>query len=160
MEFIKLQTLSLHTFDKENKSALEFIKKLCKDETIQTRFQGITSGLLHNEKKDFFNHSFLVTDNNVFIGYINIGTYNKNEKCVFLRAAIDKDNRGKSYGRSLLNEATDYIFKTYPEVESIRLKIAIDNKASLMTAKACEYEWLENDFYIKYNPYINKKRKY
>ena len=30
-------------------------------------------------------------------------------------------------------------------------------KPSLMAAASCGYEWLRDDFYIKYNPYINKK---
>ena len=157
MEFTKIGTLTLNIFNKNDRKALEFIKKLCHDESILSRFQGIMIGL-KNENNNFFNHSFLVSHNNEFIGYVNIGEFNNDEKSVYLRAAVDKEKRGFGYGKTILEEITEYIFKNYPQVESIRLKIAGDNKASLMTANACGYKWLENDFYIKYNPYIEDKK--
>ena len=150
---IKLETLTIHTFDKNNKTELEFIKKLCNDETIKSRFQGLLRGLI--DDKGFFDHAFLVSHNNNLVGYVHIGDFNNEEKCVYLRAAIDKDKRGFGYGKTILQEVTEYIFKNYSQVESIRLKIASDNKASLMTSNACGYKWLENDFYIKYNPYLD-----
>ena len=41
MEFIKLDNLSLNIVDKNDREALEFIRKLCHDESIKKRFQGI-----------------------------------------------------------------------------------------------------------------------
>lgn len=159
MVFAKIGLLTLNTFDKNNKNALEFIKKLCNDESISKRFQGITRGLLSNKNNEFFNHGFLVAHNNEFIGYIKIGEYIEDEKCIYLRAAIDKEKRGHSYGSLLLNEITEYTFQNYPEVKSIHLKIDLDNKPSLMTAKSCGYELLSNEIFVKENPYINKKHK-
>ena len=159
MMFTKIGVLTLNIIDRNNRNELEFIKKLCKDETITSRFQGITLDLSNIEKKEFFDHSFIVKHNENYVGYIKIGAYNEDEKSVYLRAAIDKDKRGYSYGKTLLDEITEYIFKNYLKVESIRLKIASDNKPSLMTANACGYEWLRDDFYIKTNPYINKKTR-
>ena len=153
---IKIGTLTIHNFDKNNKTELEFIRKLCKDETIKSRFQGIFTGLLND--KDFFNRGFLVTHNDNLIGYLHIGAFNNEERCVYLRAAVDENSRGFGYGKTILEEITEYIFKNYSQVESIRLKIASDNRASLMTANACGYKWLENDFYIKYNPYLDTKK--
>ena len=158
MEFARIGTLILNIFDKNDRKALEFIKKLCHDESILSRFQGIMIGL-SNKNNVFFDHSFLVSHNNEFIGYINIGKFNNEEKSIYLRAAVDKEKRGFGYGKTILQEITEYIFKNYPQVESIRLKIASDNKASLMTANSCGYQWLENDFYIKYNPYLKKNKK-
>ena len=91
MTYIQLESLSLHTFDKSNKQQLEFIKQLCHDETIKKRFQGITIGLLNNPKNEFFNHGFLVSDNNIYIGYIGIGNYDAENKRVYLKSAIDKN---------------------------------------------------------------------
>lgn len=159
MVYDKIGILTINTFDKENIEAREFVKKLCQDETIKARFQGITVGLLNNPRKEFFDHGFLVSHNNIFIGYIGIGAYDDIKHSVYLRAAIDKDRRGHSYGKILLEEITEYIFQKYPNVEIICLKIAPDNKASLMTANACGYQWLKDDFYGKNNPYINKKLK-
>lgn len=158
MEFAKIGTLILNIFDKENIEALEFVKELCRDDTIKTRFQGIMVGL-SNPQNEFFNHSFLVKHNDVFIGYINISDFNTEEKSIYLRAAITQNKRGLSYGKTLLSEITEYVFKKYPQVENIRLKIANDNKASLMTSNSCGYEWLKDDFYIKYNPYITTNKK-
>ena len=158
MVYAKIGTLTLHTFDKDNNEEKDFLKKICFDETIKKRFQGITIGLLNNPRKEFFNHGFLVTHNDTFIGYIGIGAYDDINHSVYLRAAIDKDKRGHSYGKTLLSEITEYIFQMYPQVENICLKIANDNKASLMTANACGYQWLRDDFYIKYNPYIERTK--
>lgn len=157
MTYIQLENLSLHTFDKSNRKQLEFIKQLCHDETIKKRFQGITVGLLNNPKNEFFNHGFLVVDNNTYIGYIGIGNYDKQNNQVYLKAAIDKNKRGNSYGKKLLHEITEYIFKNYP-IESINLKIANDNIASIKTALSCGYQSLEKEFYYKTNPYIKNKR--
>lgn len=156
MEFIKLQTLTLHTFESNNKDNLDFLKELINDESIKKWFTGLAGGLLINKNKEFFGYSFFVKDNSEFIGYVNIGNYNKNEKSVYLRAAISKNKRGKGYGKTLLSEITEYIFANFKAVESIRLKIDKENTTSLMTANACGYEWLSDDFYIKYNSYIKK----
>lgn len=102
LEFIKIGELSLKLFNKENLTDLEFVKNLCKDETISKQFQGILVGLTHNPKKELFGHSFLVTHNLDLIGYINIGSYNEDEKSVYLRAAIDKDKRGFSYEKKFI----------------------------------------------------------
>ena len=150
---IKIGTLTINNFDKNNITNLEFIKKLCNDDTIKSRFQGMLSGLLNNN--EFFDHGFLVSHNNELVGYVHIGALNFEEKSVYLRAAVDKDKRGMNYGKTILSEITEYIFNNFKEVESIRLKIANDNKASLMTSNACGYKWLEKDYYVKYNPYLN-----
>ncbi len=154
MEYAKLGSLSLNTFDKNNKEMLEFLKKLIKDETITSRFQGLTDGLLRNPNNEFFRHSFLVTHDNNLIGYVGVGGFNETERCVYLRYAVDKDKRGKSYGKMLLNEVSEYIFRKYPQVESVRLKIADDNKASLNASSYCGFKWIGDDFYAKANPYI------
>lgn len=156
VKYASLGTLTLNTFDKDNKEMLEFLRGLLKDETILSRFQGMTVGLLKNDKNEFFGHGFLVTHDNEFIGYIGIGDYNEKEKCVYLRSAIDRGKRGKSYGKTLLNEITEHIFKNYSSVESIKLKIASDNTASLMTANSCGYKWLGNEIYVKDNYHIKK----
>ncbi len=157
MTYIQLESLSLHTFDKSNRQQLEFIKQLCHDETIKKRFQGITIGLLNNPKNEFFNHGFLVANNNIYIGYIGIGNYDVENKRVYLKSAIDKNKRGNSYGKTLLNEITEYIFKNYP-IETINLKIANDNIVSIKTALSCGYQLLETEFYYKTNPYIANKK--
>lgn len=157
MKNIEMETLTLQSFDKENKEHLEFFKKLVKQPSITSRFQGIGVGLLHEHGDKFFDRGFLITDNDKLIGYLGIGEFDEENKSVYLRGAIDIDCRGNSYGKKMLKESTEYIFLNYPKVENIRLKIAEDNIISIRTAEACGYEKLYNDFYIHYNPYIEKK---
>ena len=157
MSIRKLNNLTLINFDKENKEHLEFLKKLIHDESIKKWFNGICSGLINNPNNEFFGHSFFVKDNEDLVGYVNIGDFNTNEKSVYLRSAVEKNKRGKNYGKTILSDITDYIFDNFNEVESIRLKIDRENKASLMTANACGYLWLTDDFYYKSNPNIKKK---
>lgn len=159
MEYAKLETLTLHTVDKKNKNDFEFTKKMLFDESIKRWFTSIGNGLLNNPNYEFFNHSFLVKNNDEYIGIIGIGNYNSNEKCVYLRSAVDKDKRGKSYGKKILYEITEYIFSNYDNVESIRLKIDKENLASLATIDYCGYTLLESDYYIKYNPYIKTQKR-
>lgn len=63
--------------------------------------------------------------------------------------------------KNLLSEITEYIFENYNNIESVRLKIDFNNKASLNTAISCGYKWLKDDCYIKINPYfsVNKLKK-
>ena len=160
MIYTTIGTLTLNNFiyDKNNLENLHFLRKLTNDEDVKKRIQGL-SNILSNKDNSFFGQGFIVKDNNIYVGYVHIGNFNKNEKCVYLIAAIDKDLRGKSYGKILLNEITEYIFKNYPEITNIRLKIDKDNIPSLKVADACGYKWLENEFYKKDNPYILEEQK-
>lgn len=153
MEFKKIGTLTLNIFDKENIDHLKFIKNLFNDPSIIKRFQCISVSSLNNPKKEFFEHAFLVSHNDNLVGYISTSSINKIEHFVYLRLAIAKQKRGKGYGKTLLNEITEYIFNKYPEVKSIHLKIAKDNKPSLMASSSCGYTLLKDDFYVKNNPY-------
>lgn len=157
MEFAKLDTLSLYLFNKNNDEDIIFIKNICGDTSIKEWFQGITIGLLINKNYEFFNHGFIVKENDKYIGYIGISNFNIEESSVYLRAAILKEKRGLGYGKILLSEITDYIFRNYSQIKSIRFKIAKENTTSLYMANSCDYKWLKNDIYIKYNPYIIKK---
>ena len=154
MEYIKLTNLTLHTFNNESRNDLEFVKKLCKDEAIKKWVHGVTGGLLKNPNNEFFGYTFIVKDNEEYVGFIKIGNFNNNENCVYLRAGISADKRKMNYGKMLLSEITEYIFSNYDNVHSIKLKIANDNRASLKTAEACGYSWISDDFYGKSNPYI------
>ncbi len=155
MEFIKLDTLSLHIMDRENINDCKFVKKLVNNEGIKKWVHGISNIMSSNENKEFFNKGFIVKDNDLYIGYLGIGALNS-EKSVYLRAGIDNNVIGKGYGKKILNEITEYIFFNYSEVESIKLKIDKENIASLKTANSCGYKWLHDDYYVKYNPYIKK----
>lgn len=150
---IKLDTLKLVTFDKDQEHHVIFLKELIKDKTILRWFSGITNNLLHNHGDEFFDRSFFVEDeNNNLVAFINIGDFNEIERAVYLRAATRREYRGLGIGKTLLLEITNYIFKNHNEVDMVKLKIDSENKASLATANACGYKWLEKDYYGKLNP--------
>lgn len=96
---------------------------------------------MHNFGDELFGRSFLIVQNNNIVGYLDIGNFNQIESCIYLRCAIRKDFREQNIGKNILNEVTHYIFNTYPYIDSIRLKIA----------QACGYQWLNGDYYGKYN---------
>ena len=154
---IELDELTLITFNKENKKHLEFFKKILGG--LENRFQGILPNLMRNSSS-FFNRGYLVSDNDVLIGYIDISSYNEDEQSVYLRASVDSSTRGKVYGKLILKEVTEYIFSNYSNVVSIRLKIEDDNTYSIKTALSCGYLNVPNtQIYVIFNPNINIKNK-
>lgn len=159
MLFIQLETLSLYIIDKKNKLDLEFVKKLFHNEDIKKWVHGISNVLNDNINGDFFGHGFIIKDGETYIGYVGIGEYYSDEKCVYLRYGIDKEVVGNGYGKKILSEITEYTFLNYPDVEKIKLKIDRANIPSLKTANSCGYKWLSDDFYIKYTPYVHMTKK-
>ena len=160
MKYKKLATIDLHTITKDSLKEIAFYRELLKDETINYRVHGLGGILMKSDKIPFLGRGFITSLNDELFGYIHIGKFNSEEKAIYLKAAIHKDKRGLGYGKLLLEEITDFIFLNYQEVECIKLKIASDNKASISTAIACGYEWLFNDYYIRYNPYLNETINY
>lgn len=159
MKCKKLNTIELHTITKESIKEIEFYKELLKDEVINYRVHGLGGILLPIDKVPFLGRAFLTSLKDELFGYIHIGEFNHKEEAVYLKAAIHKDKRGNGYGKLLLEEITNYIFLNYQEVKCIKLKIANDNKASIYTANSCGYIWLVDDYYIKYNPYLEEQKK-
>lgn len=157
MKNIQLESLTLKQFDMKNKSHLIILKSLVTDESVMSRFTGFLPRL--NEKStNALNKGYLIADQDKLVGFIDIGAYDKSDKCVYLRAAIDKNERGKRYGKRSLSEVSNYLFQNYKEIESIRLKIAKDNTASRNTAASSGYKWLIDDFYYLNNPYLEKNK--
>ena len=103
MKFIDLETLSLHIIDKQNKNDLEFVKSLFSNEDIKKWVHGISNILNQNKEQKLLGHGFIVKDNNDYIGYIGIGDFNPNEKCVYLRAGLDRNKIGMGYGKKILS---------------------------------------------------------
>ena len=155
---IKIDTLTLCEFDKDNLSHMKFLKNMLTDNSIKERFQGFLPNL--NKKTYGFSlgKAYLVADDDEIVGYIEVSNYNKSEKAVYLREAIDSTKRKKKYGQRALKEFTDLIFKTYPEVEIAKARIANDNKASLNMADACGFKWISDDYYGLENKYLKNEK--
>ena len=158
MNKIKMDELDLCYFDKNNKSHVLFLKQVLSDDSITKRFSGFLPNLMKKNQNSIYGMGFLVEDNEKLIGYVDIGNYNKEEKCVYIRQAVDKNIRAKSYGKRILLEFTNFIFSNYPEVEKIKAKIHEDNIVSIKMAEACGFENSYNDFYELKNPFIKIKR--
>ena len=154
---IKLETLSLISFDKNNPEHILFFKKILSDESIKKRFSGFLPRLNSNSS-DIINKAFFVSDNNKLIGFIDIGAFNQEEKAIYLRGAIDKNERGFNYGHKMLDEISNYIFINHPMIEKIKLKIAYDNIASIKTAESCGFYSILNNYYEKNNPFKHKTK--
>ena len=120
---IKLDTLSLVQFDKNNKDHVIFLKKIIHDDSIKNRFNGFINRLNSRVNNGILDRAFFVSNNACLIGFIDIGALNNEEKAVYLREAVDKDKRGNNYGNKILNEISNFIFLNYPDVEIIRLRM-------------------------------------
>ena len=66
MIIMKMDTLYLVSFDKDNKQHLEFVMDLLHDETIKERFQGIFT-TLSNISDDIYDSAYLVKDIGVIV---------------------------------------------------------------------------------------------
>lgn len=153
---IKLESMLLEDFSKVDMEQLKFYKKLRDQESISKRFQGILPSLLSDSDSEL-GKGYLVSFNNKYIGYLLIGSISLDERSIYLRSAVDCDERGKSYGKIILKEVTDYIFNNYHEVQFIKLYIADDNIPSINTAKSCGYHKSNNGIYYLENPYYYKE---
>lgn len=153
MDDIKIGSLSLSRFDKDNKYHMIFFKKLIHDEDILNRFQGFLHNLNNKSSEDIFGKGFFVKDEDELIGYVDFGAYHEDDKSVYIREAIASDKRGKSYGKRTLTEVTDYIFRTYPFVESIKARIASDNYICISMAWDCGFT-NKGEYFTLDNPYI------
>lgn len=159
MEYKKLDTIMLHTVTKESVDEINFYRELNKDEEIGNRLHGLNGILLPVDKYPFLGRAFLTSLNGELFGYLHIGNLDEVEKSVYLKAGIHPNKRNCGLGKLLLKEVTDYIFLNHQEVEMIKLRIASDNKASIYTANACGYTWLVDEYYVKYNPYLEESKK-
>lgn len=147
--------ISFTNFDKNNKEHILALKTILKDEEIINRFQGILP-LLNKQDSQIFDRGFWVTFNNQIVGYLDVGKYNKEEDCVYLRAAIFSEHRNKHLGTMMLQNACDLIFLNYPFISKIKLKIAQNNIASQKVAGNAGFTWEKDDYYYLDNPNIIK----
>lgn len=150
------EIITLVNFNKNNIDHLNFYKKLKNDEDIKKRFQGLLPNLLRQSNNNYYlNKGFLVAINDILVGYIDIGAFNEQEEAVYFRGAIAKDFRGKSYGTLMLHNVADLIFKNYPFVKKIKLKIENDNTPSIIVAQKNGFKWDGKDYYYLENPYLD-----
>lgn len=155
MASIKLKTIELVYFDIKNKVHLEYMKKIIRDESIFSRFQGILPAL--NSRNSFFDKAFLISYRGEFIGLVKIGKYNDKEHTVYINGfAIDKEHRGVKLEGSELslgyisnNEINEYIFNTYPQVESIMITVSTENPTGKKAAIRYGYSQISDIHFLR-----------
>ena len=120
-----------------------------------------------NKKDAPFGMGFVVSMNDVCIGYLYISDRKKDE--VFLEYSVVKEFRGMKFGKMLLREVSNFLLENY-NIRDIVLDIDPSNLASVMTAVSVGYieddeEYLKRNMMGKilyrmdnYN-YINKRKK-
>lgn len=166
---IDLGNIKLVEFNKEDKNHLNYLKNLLNDEKVTSRFKGILPALM-KKKEGILEKGFFLKLNEELCGYIQIGTYNIEEKSVYIRAAaLDEHHRNQKIklpnndevklATIMLNEVTEYLFNMYPEIEMIKLTIAEDNIAAIKHVIKCGYKYLNATHYGKENPNMIKKTK-
>ena len=155
MNSIEIGICKLVFFDKKNENHLKYLKYLLSDDTIYSRFQGIFSALV--SKNDFFDKGFLIEHDNEYIGCVLFGKYNPNERNVYIRGfALDKDHRGKkisdniALGECVNNEINEYIFATYPDVDSIIITVSTENPLGKRAAVRYGYSQISDTHYLKH----------
>lgn len=148
--------IQLVTFDQNNKEHIKYLKKLLHDESIVKRFQGILPYLLRN-KDDIFNRGFFLSYKEELVGYVDISEFHEDEEAVYFRGAIDEEHRGKSLGKKMLKDISDYVFFNYTHVKFIKLKIHKDNIASINVAKSNGYQIVNDELYSLKNPLYVKQ---
>ena len=154
MGMIKLDTLALLKFDKTNQVHKDYLKELINDESITSRFCGLLP-MLMSSSKDIFERGYFVMDEDEFIGYIDIGAYNHQERSVYLRGAIVKQARGMGYGKKMLSEVTDHMLENYDNVDYVKLKSATDNTSAINTIESCGFVEIFDGLYYMKRTYEN-----
>lgn len=152
------EKIKLVLFDINNEQHLSFYKELRKDESIFKWFQGLLPNLLR-KTDDIFNKGFLLSYNKELIGYMDISNYIIEEEAVYIRGAIEKEHRGKSLGKKMLKDITEYIFNNYSYIRFIKSKVNKNNIASIKMATNAGFKNIYNDYYIIENPFYDIIKK-
>ena len=143
--------IELVEFNKDNVEHIKYFKKLRDDKSISIRFQGLFPYLLR-KGDTIFNRGFFLSYQNELVGYIDIGEFHEEEEAVYFRGAIDNEHRGKSLGKKMLKDVTEYVCNNYSYVKYIKLKIHKDNKPSINVALSNGYKQVSDELYILENP--------
>lgn len=140
---IALETLNLVRYD-ENKHKF-LLDELEKGESSSDFIHQIGQRLVNSKSNDrtVFQSGFVVEDKGNPIGYLYISYMQKDE--VYIEYSVLKSQRGKGYGRTIINEATNYLFSEH-NIWQVKLDISPSNKNSMYIAESCGFEVDEDDF--------------
>lgn len=153
MDFVKLGNFDLVYFDKANVEHFRYYKFLVSDESITSKFQGIFPALV--SRNSFFDKGFFIRFDGEFIGCVIFGKYNLSERNIYIRGfAIDKNHRGMMFDNKRLSQAVDeeicnYIFNSYPEIDSIFITVSPENGAGNKSAIRYGYSHVTDTRYSK-----------
>lgn len=164
---IRLETLNLTRYNEERHKYLkeEFETGESVSKFIHQIGQRLESS--KNNHDNIFQSAFVVEDNYVPIGYLYISSNERDE--VFLECSFLKRFRKKGYGRTLLNEISNYLFEQH-NIRCIKGDVDPSNKNSQQMLEACGYLFDEDEyearnfignmvFFKESDCYVSKRRK-
>lgn len=141
MNAVKLDTLSLCRYEPRYTDFKNSFKNDSKSRFINSVTERLESSMYGEGFT--FQSAYVVLDENIPIGYVYLSSVHDDE--VFLEVSVLKEYRGKKLGKRITNEICDYLFTNH-NIKSVKLDIDPSNKASLMTAESCGFEFDEEDF--------------
>ena len=152
---IKLKTLKIELIDYNNKSHLEFLKRLMQSKDISYLWDLSDKSLINNQNK----HNYLIlNENDEMIGYINYSepTEAFYGNTVSLYYAIDEIYRGKDYGKIAIEETSEWLFNEQ-NIDCIVAQVDIENKHSINTLVKAGMFLVNNS--EEYTTFIQRKNR-
>ena len=156
---IKLKTLSLNTYNVDNRKQYRFVDEMKNDPLVKEFVSEITDHYLIKAKNDEqieIGSSYLVSEQKKLVGYIRLNELDVNG-VLTLHYAVHPDLRKQGYGTKILVEVSDYAFKNIDRVTKIRLYIRNYNKGSIKCAEHAGFKLQKN--LIEENPLVYVKTK-
>lgn len=155
---IKLKTLSITTYDKNNKKKYRFVKEMAEDPLI---FQLVSNKLDHelmkscDDEEVLIGSSYIVCDQKKLIGYLKLADLEMSG-ILTIHYAVHPDYRHQGYGTKILTEVASYALHNISKVNTIQLNINKINDKSIACAKKAGY--IKQDNFINDTPVIYTKK--
>jgi RimJ/RimL family protein N-acetyltransferase len=150
---IELKNIKLEQINYNNKNHLIYMKKLMQSKDINYLWDLTDDELLNNHNV----HKYIVINNdNNPIGYINISdeTEAMYGNTVSIYYAVGEEHRGKNYGKKIIEEVREWLFKE-KNIDCIVAQVDNQNNHSKNTLnKAGMLEVMQDD---EYTTFIQRK---
>lgn len=129
---VNLKNFSITNYDSEISDNVKFLDEIKNDEEIS---ENLSDAPLALEKSGGVSNlrlgvAYLVKEKEENIGLIRLAKKNIQEHSLSIDIAIREACRDKGYGKVLLAEISDYIFKNSTLIKSVKLNSCVDSNES------------------------------
>ena len=155
---IKLKTLTITTYDIDNKKKYRFVREMANDPLICSFVSNKLEHELiksHDDNEVLIGSSYIVCDDKKLVGYLKLAELDM-EGILTIHYAVHPDYRCQGYGAKILTETIYYVKHHIDKANSIRLYINNKNNRSISCAEKAGYIKQEN--YINNNPFVYVKK--